>query len=151
MLYIFSKMGNLNILEKKMRAKTFYVGIGLVNFLLPPAYGMLFEERSDPFHTFSRLTVREEPTLGNGIKAAHKTEQNAEEQNNPNCRLIGNKVSEVEKILQNYKEQVEQIPESEIQRYEAYLGDLKDLYTKASQIKKMNARQELFVITNKYF
>ena len=124
-----------------MRAKKFYMGIGLVNFFLMPAYGMLFEENNSTFHKFPKQTTAEEPALKNG---------NGKE-SNPNCGLIRRKISEVEKILQGYGEREDQIPLSEIQRYESYLEDLKSLHTRARKDKKMNARQELYFITDKYF
>ena len=87
-----------------MRAKSFYMGIGLVNFFLMPAYGMLFEENNSIFHTFSKQTTTEEPTLKN----------DNEKESNPNCGLIRKKIREVEKILQGYGKKEDQIPLSEI-------------------------------------
>ena len=124
-----------------MRAKSFYMGIGLVNFFLMPAYGMLFEENNSIFHTFSKQTTTEEPTLKN----------DNEKESNPNCGLIRKKIREVEKILQGYGKKEDQIPLSEIQRYESYLEDLKNLHTRARKDKKMNAPQELYFIIDKYF
>lgn len=134
-----------------MRLKALYTGIGLVNFILHPAYGMLVEEGHDSLHIFPKPILEKELTIRNGIRAPHKTDQSEEGENNSNCRLIGSKMSEVEKILLSYEEQDTQIPASEIQRYKSYLEELSDLYNKAKQNKQMNARQELYLITNKYF
>ena len=134
-----------------MKLKTLYIGIGLVNVFLLPAYGMLVEEGRDSFHIFPKPIVEKESTIRNGIRAPHKTDQSEEVENNPNCHLVESKMSEVEKILLSYEERDTQIPASEIQRYKSYLEELSDLYNKAKQNKQMNARQELYFITNKYF